>query len=90
MLSPPIPAHSWDEKGVDRCCVSVSHLTVLTSSMLAPVEFDHGQLQLAFVCTNIREETLQIANSCDCDTILRLVSALTDTEAWLDMDCIGL
>ena len=47
--------------------------------MLAPVEFDQGrrqrsgQLQLALVCTNIREETLQIANSCDCGTILRLM-----------------
>ena len=56
MLSPPITASSWDEKGVDSCCVSVSHLTVLTSSMLAPVEFDQGrrqrsgQLQLALVC----------------------------------------
>ena len=37
------------------------------------MEFDHGQLQLALVRTNIREETLQIANSCDCGTILRLV-----------------
>ena len=52
------------------------------------MEFDHGQLQLALVRTDIREETLQIANSCDCGTILRLMcSVYTDTEAWLDMDC---